>query len=251
VIARKFPIPMPKRVLKYNLKNSQPWPAPKRGKARAVLKKPCSKKTTSMKKNLKVPSVRHGLPTKKNKGHRERWGRSIPGFLSTAHQLIQILNQDKLLLSWTGKTCPSCAHGVLGKAEYRKDRDQWIHRCNAKGCQARIRVEDHYPIFFSGSGPSKTPLGLQAAVPSCSVSGVPRNAAHLILLDYTNRELAMAQHVPMKESKICYGCKNGSAWKDVEANEADTGKREVEGQPNKVEWEQWGRLVERGREREA
>lgn len=242
---------MPKRVLKYNLKNSQPWPAPKRGKARAVLKKPCSKKTTSMKKNLKVPSVRHGLPTKKNKGHRERWGRSIPGFLSTAHQLIQILNQDKLLLSWTGKTCPSCAHGVLGKAEYRKDRDQWIHRCNAKGCQARIRVEDHYPIFFSGSGPSKTPLGLQAAVPSCSVSGVPRNAAHLILLDYTNRELAMAQHVPMKESKICYGCKNGSAWKDVEANEADTGKREVEGQPNKVEWEQWGRLVERGREREA
>ena len=189
---------MPKRVLKYNLKNSRPWPAPKRGKARAVLKKPCSKKTTSMKKNLKVPSVRHGLPTKKNKGHRERWGRSIPGFLSTAHQLIQILNQDKLLLSWTGKTCPSCAHGVLGKAEYRKDRDQWIHRCNAKGCQAR-----------------------------------------------------MAQHVPMKESKICYGCKNGSAWKDVEANEADTGKREVEGQPNKVEWEQWGRLVERGREREA
>ena len=246
---------MPKKVMKYNLKNSQPWPTPKRGKARAALKKPCSKKTTSMKKNLKVPYVRHGVPTKKSRRHRERCGRSIPDFLSTGRRLIQILNQDKLLRSWTGKTCPTCAHGVLGKAEYRKDRDQWIHRCNSKGCQARIRVEDHHPIFFSASGSSKTSLGLQAAILYCSVSGVPRNAAHLILdVDhkaveriYTNRELAMAQHVRMKESKICYGCKNGSDWKDVEADEVDIGKGEVEGQPNKVEWEQWGGLVERGR----
>ena len=134
VIARKSTIAMPKKVMKYNLKKSQPWPAPKRGKAEALLKKHCSKKTTSMKKNLKVPFVRHGQPTKKNRGHRERWGRSIPDFLSTGRRLIQILNQDKLFRSLTGKTCPTCAQGVLGKAEYRKNRDRWVHRCNAKGC---------------------------------------------------------------------------------------------------------------------
>ena len=88
-----------------------------------------------------------------------------------------------------------------------------------------------------------------------STDAMPKGAAPLILdVDhktveriYTNRELAMAQHVRMKESKICYGSKHGSDWKDVEANEVDIGKGEVEGQPNKVEWEQWGRLVGRGR----
>jgi len=88
-----------------------------------------------------------------------------------------------------------------------------------------------------------------------STDAMPKGAAPLILdVDhktveriYTNRELAMAQHVRMKESKICYGSKHGSDWKDVEANEVDIGKGEVEGQPNKVEWEQWGGLVGRGR----
>ena len=95
-------------------------------------------------------------------------------------------------------------------------------------------------------------MGLQTAILYCSVSGVPRNAAPLILdVDhktveriYTNRELAMAQHVRTKESKICYGSIHGSDSKDVEADEVDIGKGEVEGQPNKVEWEQWGGLVE-------
>ena len=197
VIARKSTIAMPKKVMKYNLKKSQPWPAPKRGKARALLKKHCSKKTTSQ------SSICKAWAAKKNRGHRERWGRSIPDFLSTGRRLIQMLNQDKLFRSLTGKTCPTCAQGVLGKAEYRKNRDRWVHKCNAKGCQARIRVECR-------RSSSTFRLWLSEVL--------QRNAAPLILdVDhktvkriYTNRELAMAQHVGMKDSKICCGSKHGS-----------------------------------------
>lgn len=100
---------------------------------------------------------------------------------------------------------------------------------------SRIRVEDLHPIFYAGSGSSKTCLGLQAATLFCAVSGVPRHAAHLILdVDhkvvekiYCNNEVARARYVKSEESLISYG----GGWKDLEAN---------------VQWEQWAGILERG-----
>ena len=52
---------MPKKVMKYHLKQNIPWPSPKRGKA-SVFKKLSAMKTLGMKKSShkKVPCVRHG-----------------------------------------------------------------------------------------------------------------------------------------------------------------------------------------------
>ena len=151
--------PRPKKVMKKNLKTKHVWPMPKKGKTRA-LKRPVSAKA----KPQKVPYVRHGKPSTKSRPHRARWNRSIQTFLSvTGRRLVHLLQQDNILPKWHGKLCPTCGHGVLGPLQYRQDRDQWVHRCSAKKCQARIRVEDFHPIFYAGSGSSKTCLGLQAA----------------------------------------------------------------------------------------
>lgn len=223
---------------------------PKKGKARA-LKRPVSAKA----KPQKVPYVRHGKPSTKSRPHRARWNRSIQTFMSvTGRRLVHLLQQDNILPKWHGKLCPTCGHGVLVPLQYRQDRDQWVHRCSAKKCQARIRVEDFHPIFYAGSGSSKTCLGLQAATLFCAVSGVPRHAAHLILdVDhkvvekiYCNNEVARARYVKSQEALISYG----GGWKDLEADEVDLGKGILENptrSTHNVQWEQWAGILERGR----
>ena len=241
---------MPKKVMKKNLKTKHVWPMPKRGKARA-LKRPVSAKA----KPQKVPYVRHGKPSAKSRPHRARWNRSIQTFLSTTGlRLIHLLQKDNILPKWHGKLCPKCGQGALGPLHYRQDRDQWVHRCSAKKCHARIRVEDFHPIFYAGSGPSKTCLGLQAATLFCAVSGVPRHAAHLILdVDhkvvekiYCNNEVARARYIKSQEALISYG----GGWEDLEADEVDLGKGILENptrSTHNVQWEQWAGILERGR----
>ena len=241
---------MPKKVMKKNLKTKHVWPMPKRGKARA-LKRPVSAKA----KPQKVPYVKHGKPSAKSRPHRARWNRSVQTFLSTnGRRLIHLLQKDNILPKWHGKLCPKCGQGVLGPLHYRQDRDQWVHRCSAKKCQARIRVEDFHPIFYAGSGSSKTSLELQAATLFCAVSGVPRHAAHLILdVDhkvvekiYCNNEVARARYVKSQEALISYG----GGWKDLEADEVDLGKGILENpsrSTHNVQWEQWAGILERGR----
>ena len=170
-------------------------------------------------------------------------------------RLIHLLKKDRILPEWKGKLCPKCGKGVLGKLEYRKDRSQWVHRCGAKKCQARIRIEDFHPIFYAGAGNSTTSLSTQAAILFCAVAGVPRNATHLVLdVDhkaverlYANNDIARARYVQKKEKSITYG--GTQKWK-VEADEVDLGKGEdpdAVRADRVVKWEQWGGLVERGR----
>ena len=153
-------------------------------------------------------------------------------------------------------TCPKCGNGTLGKAQYRKDRDQWIHRCSLHTCSGRIRVADYHPIFYAGAGNSKTPLNIQAAVLYCAVARVPRNSAHLLLdVDhkmvkriYSNNETARARYVEMKEKEIIYGDPTSQIWTDVEADEVDLGEEDLQIEGNHpVISEQWAGLVERGR----
>jgi len=161
-----------------------------------------------------VPYVRHGKKTEKNHQHRQRWGLSVHKILSfSGFRLVQWLQQEKILPNMSNTTCLKCGNGTLSKAQYRKDRDQWIHRRSLQTCAARIRVEDYHPIFYASAGNSKIPLNIQAAVLYCAIAGVPRNSAHLLLdVDhkvveriYSNNEAARARYVEKKEKEIIYG----------------------------------------------
>ena len=131
----------------------------------------------------------------------------------------------------------------------------WAHRCKKRGYQFRLQPHDYHPIFFAGSGVSQTSLSLQAAILCCALSGVPVSSVPA-LLDihpkpveriYTNLEVARSRYVQLTEKKIIFGA--NKKWSDVEADEVGLGKEELikagEGS-RKVQWEQWGGLVERG-----
>ena len=77
------------------------WPAPKRGKARAVAKRP-SQKVIS--KFAKIPYVRHGTPTTVSRPSRERWGRSIQQFASMKYpSLVRLLRRDQIIPEWSNR----------------------------------------------------------------------------------------------------------------------------------------------------
>ena len=151
-------------------------------------------------------------------------------------------------------TCPKCGNGTVGKAQCRKDRDQWIHRCSLQTCSGSIRVEDYHPNFYAGAGKSKTPLNIQPAVLYCAFAGVPRGSAHLNVESkmveriYSNNETARSRYVEMKEKEIIYGDPTSQIWTDVEADAVDLEKEDLQIEGNHpVIWEHWAGLVERGR----
>ena len=239
-------------MVKKPMKQSNPslmWPAPKRGKARALTKRP-ARKVKPM-KFLKVPYVRHGTPTTRHHHERERWGRSIQLFMSMKYQsLIRLLRQDRVLPDWTKKPCPHCGHGALTKLAFIKSRKMWAHRCRVKACQRFVQPADFHPIFVAGAGNSKTSLQKQASILLCAVASVPQHCISKILdVDdkivsrvYTNVDMARARFVMAHEKNIQYG--GGPDWVDVEADEVDLGKAVVDN--NKVKWEQWCGIVQRG-----
>ena len=170
-------------------------------------------------------------------------------------RIIQFLRGQGILNKWEKKVCPHCASGTLGPLVFQKQRNVWAHRCKRKQCQMYVQPHDFHPIFPGNTGQSSTPC-TQAAILCCAVAGVPNSAASLILnvqdkvVDriYQNNDVARARHVKMKEPKIAFGGVN--AWANVEADEVDLGKEEVEKpvDPQKaIQWEQWGGIVERGR----
>ena len=78
--------------------------------------------------------------TEKNGQHRQRWGLSVHKILSfSGLRLVQWLQQEKILPNMSNTTCPKCGNGTLGKAQYRKDHNQWIHRCSLQTWSGRIR----------------------------------------------------------------------------------------------------------------
>ena len=241
---------MPKRVMKQKVQ--QCWPAPKKGKGRANLKRPAA----PMNSNLKIPFVPYvrvkGVQTKFRK-ERARYGVSVHSLTNmSSAKLIAKLTQDGILPQWTGKTCPHCASARLGSLKFFAQKQVWVHRCSRKGCSCRVQPHDFHPIFFGGRGQSFTPLGHQAAVLLCAIAGVPVTSVPAILdMDdkavfriYQNLEVARARHVELKEKNIVFGEK--MEWCDVEADEVDLGKELSEDKQTAC-WEQWGGLVERGR----
>ena len=243
--------PMPKKLMKAAKKGNPPWPAPKRGKARSLIK------AFPMKRKMpKVAYVRDQKTVMKVDKRKMRWGRPVHMLASLqGRSLLRLLRSDGLLQTWEGKSCPRCGEGSLGDLYFGKEQ-VWLHRCRRKGCQVRVRPHYYHPIFFVGSGANNTSLSPQAAILCCAHSGVPVSSVPA-LLDihpkpvekiYANLEVAGFRYVQLMEKKIVFGA--DKKWSAVEADEADLGKEELikAGNGNrKVQWEQWGGLVERGR----
>ena len=160
---------------KLSMKSRAPaWPAPKRGKVRANMKKPAGQMKKLSAKPPCVPYTRvKGVQTKFRK-ERCRYGVSIESLTSMpAARLLQKLTEDGILPKWTGAKCPHCATGRLGPLHFFRQKQVWVHRCSHKGCQKRIQLQhDFHPIFFGGHGASITPLGRQAAVLLCALAAV-------------------------------------------------------------------------------
>ena len=160
-----------------------------------------------------------------------------------------------VMAEWEGKTCPHCGEGALSPLQYFAAKKVWVHRCWKHGCKKRVQPHDFHPIFFGASGPSSTSLAMQASILSCALAGVPVTSVPSLLgvhtkaveRVYSNLKLARARHVRILEDKIVFGKKN--RWADVEADEVDLGKEEVisNAGASKLQWEQWGGMVERGR----
>ena len=90
-----------------------PFPAPKKGKSRMVLKRPASQKTKA--KSWQNVLYTRGAADVGPRGLRmdqTKWKRSLPDILhATDKGIVQMLMQDGLLPDWRGKTCPRCEKG--------------------------------------------------------------------------------------------------------------------------------------------
>ena len=114
---------MPKISMKYRSPSS--WPLPKRGKARANMKRPASSKLTKF-----IPYVRNRGVQKRFRKELVRFGRSVQQLLSyRPRALINKLTKDGILPDWSGQTCPHCAVGTLGGLHYFKAKSEWVHKC--------------------------------------------------------------------------------------------------------------------------
>lgn len=195
--------------------SSSTWPAPKRGKTRA-LKKP----STIMKKKpfVKVPYVRHGKTTQKSRKEKEKWGRSVQMFLNKGPlALIKLLTKDGILQKPT--KCPHCASASVGPLKYCKQWNGYVYRCSKRACHCRIWPHSFHPIFYHSKGKGSD-LNMQASVLFCATIGIPQVSTHLLFdVDakavariYNNLEIARVKFVRRQEKAIVYG-----GWCDVEA----------------------------------
>ena len=156
----------------------------------------------------------------KFRAHRQRWGYSIQGFMSMNYrELVRTLQKENILPKWTKKQCPRCGQGKLGKLKYVKCRKAWLHQCSSRACHKYLQPHDFHPIFFQGTGRSRTSLNLQASILYAAVAGVPINSTHLVLDTdhkpveriFKNLDAARAMYVekrsplPMGEPGTVYG----------------------------------------------
>ena len=134
------------------------------------------------------------------------------------------------------------------------------HRCGQ--CKAYVLPHADHPIFTVGSGGAvrsagDTTLQRQSAVLLCaSLDVCQAHCAQLLDINhkaveriYAANDLCRRRYVEKEEKKIVYGAE--AEWNDVEADEVDVKGDLVENHKDapadaKVEWEQWGGVVERG-----
>ena len=91
-----------------------PFPDPKKGKGRTLLKRP------AMKKNKTWDAVKYTRTTSLAAGpggqrmDRFKWKRSLTQLLTaTPLNVVKMLRADRILPKWEGKVCPRCEKGTL------------------------------------------------------------------------------------------------------------------------------------------
>ena len=155
-----------------------PFPAPKLGKGRCVLKRPSAMKTKAWKD---TPYTRHPskLVAKNVKLDRKMWKRSLKDILHASEKnLVKMLLQDGLLPSWDGKLCPRCGKGTMSKL---RSGDKSQHRCSAKKCHVDINPHHLHPLFTEGHGGGCVSLQTQAALLFLKLNNISHAAIHRIL----------------------------------------------------------------------
>ena len=88
-------------------KPSACFPAPKKGKARLVMKNVNKKKHPGW--YTRVPYVRHGIKSHKARNDRVKWSCSLKKLLTIGDtEIVRMLKKDGFLKEWSGATCPHC-----------------------------------------------------------------------------------------------------------------------------------------------
>ena len=156
-----------------------PFPNPKKGKMRMVLKRPSALKSKEW-KNVKYVRTPEALPSVRL--DRCKWKRSLMEILrSTPVALVHLLRDDGLLYRWEGAACPHCHKGTLGKLASRTRGGEVKHRCSAKHCQKFVNPHHGHPLFVNDWGSSSTPLATQAALLLPLLNRIPHAAIHRLL----------------------------------------------------------------------
>jgi len=203
---------------------------------------------------LSIPYVRHGEPTVKSRPERVKCMRSLFSFVGKSEkEMYKLLSGDRLVLDWTGRSCPHCRTGMLRKSIGTERGPRW--RCNS-GRQCGKSISAHYghPLLTHGRGLKAVPLSKQACILFCLLSGCKTNST-CMLLDVNHKAVESMQSrinklrmrcVRRCEKKVTYGRR--STWTDVEADEMVVRKRTATvGSRKFAEWEQWAGCIERGR----
>lgn len=242
------------------VKRFNPFPDPKKGKGRMILKKPAGIKPASW---SKVPYRRHNEAGCFLRRDQTKWHRTIQQLLkATDTQILDILMKDKFLPNWEGCACPFCNKGVLGPLSTRSQRDTKAYRCNKKNCHKFVYPLHLHPIFTLVRGPEGHSLQVQAAALLLRLAGVSLSTIHLLTninhkaVERMNHNLNLVRsgHVTKVEKSIKFGGAP-KAWKDVEVDEACFDKRTLKPweqseedakQGKNTVWEQWGGMVQRG-----
>ena len=215
-----------------------PFPDPKKGKGRMVIKRPASQKTVAWKKVKHVRGKR-SVPPSGVRREQARWKRTVPHLLKcTDAEIVQVLIDDGVLPDWSSKLCPKCNQGVLSPLKWHSGDSSAKYRCSRKACHQRFHPHYLHPLFQAGRGPEALSPQIQASLLLLLLLRVAQASIHLILgvnqkvIENMQRRLEEVQkkYVEKWEKKIQFG--KTSAWCDVEGDEATFDKRDVAQDPD-------------------
>lgn len=147
-----------------------PFPAPKKGKARMVQKRPASTKSKAW---SQVPYTRDesAVQPRGLRMDQSKWKRSLLDLVRADDKgIVEKLVADKILVSWEGKQCPKCEHGTLSKLKPGPRNGSLKHKCNYWRCKAWLNPHYLHPLFTECKGPEGHPL----QIPECFALSPPQ-----------------------------------------------------------------------------
>ncbi|CAK0831513.1 unnamed protein product, partial [Prorocentrum cordatum] len=212
------------------------FPTPKKGRARAAARSlvgRTAKASAKSKAYRNTKYVRHGKPTTKSRGDRDKWSIDLESILEMPDdKLYRRCIRDNILDNKQGKMC------------------------NRKGCQKFTVPHAHHPVFSTGWGATHSPFKKQVAILFSILAGGSNPTIRRLISSANHKAIERIsiavkkqreKFVKKREKTIVFGVDNDRDWRDAEADEAVFGRAAKADDPESVEWEQWAGIVERGR----